>query len=102
MEALKKSITRKKSAPAPAVLDTTPTTIYRKHGDGINGSMTLYTAPAAMLPHLSGAQHRHPDGSPVVQGVVFVEGVAHVEAWLAAAMIKDGLAYATAAKAMKV
>ena len=90
----------KKAASAP--LDNSPMTVYRPHGNGVNGSMTYYVAPASLSPDLDRPEWRHlEDNTPRVLPVRFVEGVATVEACVGAAMIKAGLAFATAKQANK-
>lgn len=41
---------RSKKAATLAPLDSTPMQVFRKHGDGVNGTNTLYVAPATLSP----------------------------------------------------
>ena len=94
--------TRKKKITTLAPLDTTPMQVFRPHGNGINGTQVFYVAPATLSADLDRWEWRHQeDNSPRVLPVRFVEGVATVEACIGEAMIKNGQAFATAAKANK-
>jgi hypothetical protein len=97
-----KMATRKKKAAPLAPLDNSPMTVYRPHGNGINGSQPVYIAPATLSPDLDRPEWRHrEDNTPVVLTVRFVEGVATVETSVGEAMVKAGLAFATAKQANK-
>jgi hypothetical protein len=77
MKGLFKLMASSRNAATLAPLDSAPMQIFRPHGNGMNGSMTFYTAPATLSADLDRPEWRHrEDGSPRVMPIAFFEGCA--------------------------